>query len=222
MQSPALIEQLPRAHPAPSDCLLEAVTLECVRNDAVLFSGLSFTLAPGEVLRVSGPNGSGKTSLLRILCGLGTPERGEVRWRGAEIQSVFADFVSHVQYVGHSDGISLDLTCSENLAFNAALAAAAPNGSVSAALEEVGLGGCAGLSARRLSAGQRRRLALARLLLIPAECWLLDEPFTSLDPDGRAFVNDLVRKHSSGGGTAIISSHEPFCPGNTPARELVL
>ncbi|MBI2993759.1 MAG: cytochrome c biogenesis heme-transporting ATPase CcmA [Gammaproteobacteria bacterium] len=202
--------------------MLEGVSLECIRNDAVLFSGVSFALAPGEILHVSGPNGSGKTSLLRILCGLGLPERGEVRWRGAEIRSVFVDFVSRVQYVGHSDGISLDLTCAENLEFACALAAADPGRPLGEALDEAGLGHCSSVSARRLSAGQRRRLALARLLLIPADCWLLDEPFTALDPDGHALVNGFVRRHAAGGGTAVISSHEPVEAGGVPIRELVL
>ena len=221
MQSSALLPQFPGTHAAPSACLIEAAALQCVRNDSILFSDLSFALAPGEVLQVSGPNGSGKTSLLRILCGLGLPEQGEVRWRGIEIRSIHAEFLGQVHYIGHNDGISLDLTCSENLEFARSLADA-PGRPVAAILEKTGLRDCAGLPARRLSTGQRRRLALARLLLVPAELWLLDEPFTALDPGARALVNELIGGHVSTGGAAIVASHEPIEPGRHPVRQMVL
>lgn len=221
MQSSALLEQFPGARSAPSECLIEAVALECARNDSILFTDLSFALAPGEVLHVSGPNGSGKTSLLRILCGLGLPEQGEVRWRGMEIRSMYAEFLGHVHYLGHSDGISLDLSCAENLEFARSLAAA-PFRPVAAILEETGLSACAEMPARRLSTGQRRRLALAQLLLLPAELWLLDEPFTALDTGARALVNELIARHVAGGGAAIVASHETIEPGQHVVRQLAL
>lgn len=222
MQQSAIIEPSPDAKSGPAESIFEAVGLECVRNDLVLFSDLSFALARGEVLQVGGANGSGKTSLLRILCGLGLPERGEVRWRGEAIHSIQPEFLSHVQYVGHSDGIKLDLTAAENLEFAGALAATPAAWAVTAVLDQAGLASCADQPVRRLSAGQRRRLALARLLLTEAVLWVLDEPFTALDADGRDFVKQLIDVHAAAGGIAVIASHESVSTKKVQVRRLSL
>jgi heme exporter protein A len=203
-----------------------AVTLEldglgCTRGDTALFAGLDYRLAGGETLHVRGANGSGKSSLLRILAGLAQPDAGEVRWCGTATHALGSDYGAVLHYVGHHNGIKLDLTAAENLAFQAALAGAGGT-QVDSALAQAGIAAAAALPARRLSAGQRRRLALARLLLYPAPLWLLDEPLTSLDADGRALFTALMRQHADEGGIVIMATHEPAAGAGPRHRELRL
>jgi heme exporter protein A len=190
--------------------MLEALDLECTRGERVLFSGLALGVEPGTLLRVAGPNGTGKTSLLRLLCGLLQPTHGVIRWRGEAIRSLREDYWRSLAYIGHLNGVKDDLTSAENLRASAGIAALdADERAVRAALHAVGLAGFEDSLARFLSQGQKRRIALARLFLsggVPL--WILDEPFTGLDARGVASLSALVAKHLGGGNIVILTTHQ--------------
>ena len=186
---------------------LEGSGLECVRDDRVLFSGLDFVLGPGQTLLLEGRNGSGKTSLLRILCGIRLPETGALKWCGEDIFSLGPIYHEHIVYVGHRDGLKLDLTPLENLAMARGLGNPNPDTSPGDALARVDLLGFEDIPTRNLSAGQQRRLALARLLVTRSQLWILDEPFTSLDVYGIELVEELFHEHVSRGGMLAMTSH---------------
>jgi heme exporter protein A len=189
--------------------MLEAINVTCVRGDRLLFRGVNFTLAAGGLLELRGPNGGGKTSLLRILCGLATPAAGEVRWNGANIRRLREEYFVSLAYVAHLNGVKDELTAIENL-----LAAERVAGrelskqEAKATLERVGLINQRHLPTRVLSAGQRRRLTLARLLASRAKLWLLDEILTSLDDAGVDLVRRLITEHIDAGGLAIAATHQ--------------
>lgn len=188
---------------------LQARGLECVRSDSLLFSDLNLSVRAGQVLQIEGPNGSGKTSLLRILAGLTPPSDGEVLWRGENIARRRSAFLSEVAYLGHQLGLKAELSVEENLRLSLAL-----NGlsfspeSLAEALRTVGLTGREDTPARALSAGQRQRIALARLIMSSAKLWILDEPFTALDVGGVSLVETLLEAHLSRGGLAVLTSHQ--------------
>lgn len=186
---------------------LEGAGLECIRDDRVLFSNLDFVLEPGQTLLLEGRNGSGKTSLLRILCGIRLPETGTVNWCGEDIISLGPIYHEHIAYVGHRDGLKLDLTAMENLVMARGLGSPNPDTGPEAALLRVDLYGFEDIPTRNLSAGQQRRLALARLLVTRAQLWILDEPFTSLDKYGIELVEELFLEHISRGGMLAMTSH---------------
>ena len=190
--------------------MLEARDLAATRGDSTLFSNLGFTLAPGALLRVTGSNGSGKTSLLRALCGLLMPSAGEVRWNGENIRVLREEFWKHLAYVGHADALKADLTVLENLAIACALSGRAiPVNRAHAALESFGLSGRERLPARALSQGQRRRAALARLAVSEAQpLWILDEPFAALDVQAVERVQSLVAEHLARGGMVVLTTHQ--------------
>ncbi len=191
------------SHPAAT---LEARDLSCIRDDRTLFSELSFSLGPGQVLLVEGRNGSGKTSLLRILCGIRQPDEGYIHWNGGDIYRLSTGYNAVTAWVGHKDGIKLELTARENLVFARSLGT--PSGlKISEALERMELGGFDDVTAINLSAGQKRRLSLARLLVTQSQLWILDEPFTSLDTHGISLVENMVDKHLSEGGMLAVTSH---------------
>jgi heme exporter protein A len=190
----------------PGSCLA-ASQLGCVRDDRTLFEGLSFRLLSGQVLLLEGRNGSGKTSLLRLLCGMRQPDAGEIRWDGEDIFRLGPDYHVHVAYVGHKDGIKQDLTAFENLKLAQGLGAPSPNVGIEDALGQVELWGFDDIPARNLSAGQQRRLALARLLITRANLWILDEPFTSLDSHGIQIIEQLFATHVAQGGMLAVTSH---------------
>jgi heme exporter protein A len=189
---------------------LQAEALECVREERVLFQGLSFALQPGELLQVEGRNGSGKTSLLRILCGLSLPSAGTVRWGGEDIQRARAVYLGELAYVGHAHGVKAALSALENLAMVRGLGRGREGVSPKAALDQVGLCGYEDIPARFLSAGQRRRLALARLLVTEARLWILDEPFTALDREGVRYFEDRLLEHKGAGGIVVLTTHQPL------------
>ena len=196
---------------------LEVVDLCCIRDDLVLFSELNFTLHSQQILLIHGRNGCGKTSLLRLLAGLGLPDEGDVQWRGQSIEKLKSDYYQQLSYVGHHDGIKGDLTAAENL--RVAVALGQPSGlSVDSALEQVNLYGYEDILCHALSAGQRRRVALSRLLVTSSQLWILDEPFTSLDVDGIALFEQLMVTHVERGGLIVLTSHHPI---DLPDIELI-
>jgi heme exporter protein A len=190
--------------------MLEARELAATRGDATLFSGLAFSLAPGTLLRVTGANGSGKTSLLRALCGLLMPSAGEVRWNGENVRALREEYWKHLVYIGHADALKDDLTTEENLAFACALAGMKISASrVRAALESLGMAGRERLPARALSQGQRRRTALARLAVAESlPLWILDEPFAALDAAAVERVQSIVTGHLARGGMVVLTTHQ--------------
>ena len=199
--------------------LLEAHGLTCRRGGRILFRDLHLSLSRGEVLEVHGPNGSGKTTLLRVLCGLAHPESGELRWRGATLRGQREALLAALCHVGHQDGIKLALTVRENLDAAARLTGGSEP---ETALSRFGLDRVADTPARALSAGQRRRAALARLLLRDATLWVLDEPFTALDEAGTALMQRLIARQVGGGGAVLLSTHRPLAPGVAGHRRLEL
>lgn len=200
---------------------LEARALACARGDVRLFRDVSFAAAPGEWVALRGPNGSGKTTLLRCLAGLTTPEAGEVLWDGRPAHSAQAPLRGHALFQGHAPGIKDDLTAAENLRDALALReVACGEAAMDEALGQVGLSKRRRLPARRLSAGQRRRIGLARLWLDPSPVWLLDEPLTALDADGEKLFGGMLARHLARGGLAVIATHHALAPA--PNREVRL
>lgn len=197
----------------PSAALFTAQALACRRGERLLFRQLSFELPPATALVLTGPNGSGKSSLLRLLAGLARPLTGQVSWSDG------GETVARVAFLGHQEALKGDLTLAENLAFVGQLYGT-PVVLLDAALRRWGLLSLAKLPVRVLSAGQRRRAALARLLLQGRELWLLDEPTTALDSDSVACFEAQLAEHLAAGGRAVLATHQPLTV--TPRRELAL
>ena len=190
--------------------MIEAVDLSCARGERLLFSDLSLTIKPGELLTVLGENGSGKTSLLRMLCGLLPPARGTIRWEGTDIGQMKEEYVARITYIGHLLGIKDDLTAAENLQFSARLSGESSSAVLaSEALEAVGLRRpIHSLPTRVLSQGQKRRVALARLWLSARDLWILDEPFAALDDAGIKLLTQRFQRHVERGGMAVVATHQ--------------
>lgn len=184
--------------------LLQGIGLSCIRDDRELFTDLTFSLQSTQILLLEGKNGSGKTSLLRIVCGFREPDAGEVRWGDEAIND--SSYYADMAYVGHLDGVKKELTVLENLKVSLALGIAGQY-SIAEALIKVHLQGYDDVLVQALSAGQKRRLSLARLLITHNVLWILDEPFTSLDKQGIALIELLMTEHCAGGGMIVLTSH---------------
>jgi heme exporter protein A len=189
-----------------SSGIFRGAGLACERGGRLVFARLDFALGAGELLVLRGANGSGKSTLLRVLAGLTPVLAGEIEWNGVPVLADRLVHNSRCHYLGHQDALKPVLTVRQNLEIWHRLWGGPPL-AVDGALARLGIGHLADLPARLLSAGQRRRLALARLAVVPRPLWLLDEPATSLDADGSARLDELLRDHLAGGGLAVLSSH---------------
>jgi len=211
------------ADPRAGGARLEVVDLEIQRGERRLFSGLGFALGTGELLHVRGPNGSGKTTLLRALCGLLLPQAGEVCWNGSPIRKLGEEFTREVLYLGHLNGIKHELTAVENLRVAATLDGdAVDDEAIWDALSQIGLAGFEDLPTTVLSQGQKKRVALARLLLSGARLWILDEPFVALDTRAVARLEALIVGQVERGGMVIMTTHQEVALTSGTIRTLDL
>jgi heme exporter protein A len=198
---------------------LSASEIEFWRGERRVLAGVTLAVAATDCLHVLGANGSGKTTLLRLLTGLLTPERGRVEWGGTSIRTDRDAWHASFSYLAHSDGLKPELTARENLAFEVGLRRTLGAAETDNALSQVGLAAERDQPAGFLSAGQRRRLAIARVLLAAAPLWILDEPYTNLDAAGSALVSEVIASHLDAGGAAIIAAHQPpALPRHVPRR----
>lgn len=189
--------------------MLQGINLVCVRGDRELFQDVNFSLEAGGLMQVRGPNGSGKTSLLRMICGLSQPAAGDILWNGQTIRELENDYYAAVTYIGHLSGTKDDLTVLENLQISSALAGTEISiDRAYEALHFIGLKGREALSAKVLSQGQRRRVALARLLVCNTPLWILDEPLVALDVMAVKLIQDILEKHLRNGGMAVLTTHQ--------------
>jgi heme exporter protein A len=202
--------------------LLDVRSLHVWRGEKHLLRGVSFTLRAGELLHVTGPNGVGKSTLLRAVCGLIPLEEGQISWTGKVLNHRDDAFDAQLAYLAHTNALKADLTAEENLRFEMSLRRKLDGDEISQALSSVNITHCAQLPMRVLSAGQRRRLALARVLLCKATLWILDEPTTNLDTAGVSLVEGLMDAHLKSGGAIITAAHHGLLAGHTAVRRLEL
>ncbi|EPE9603873.1 MULTISPECIES: cytochrome c biogenesis heme-transporting ATPase CcmA [Escherichia] len=199
--------------------MLEARELLCERDERTLFSGLSFTLNAGEWVQITGSNGAGKTTLLRLLTGLSRPDAGEVLWQGQPLHQVRDSYHQNLLWIGHQPGIKTRLTALENLHFYHR------DGDTVQCLEalaQAGLAGFEDIPVNQLSAGQQRRVALARLWLTRATLWILDEPFTAIDVNGVDRLTQRMAQHTEQGGIVILTTHQPLNVTESKIRRISL
>ena len=203
--------------------MLEVSNLACSRGDHRLFSGLSFALYPGQIMQIQGANGSGKTSLLRTLCGFIMPDEGKISWCGEDVRDLDEDYFARMMYLGHLNAIKDELSALENLRISAGLSGIELSETDAiAALRRMGLKGRERLPAKVLSQGQQRRVALARLLVSDARLWILDEPLTALDVGAVSLIQELLAEHLAGQGMVIFTTHQPLIVAGMEMRSLSL
>ena len=188
--------------------MLECKNLTCVREERVLFNNLNFALSPGEILHVEGPNGIGKTSLFRLLVGLSSPYSGDIYWQQQNIMSDRESYYQNMLYLGHKSGVKPELTALENLQFFHRLYNPSVELDLWDILTLVGLVGYENVPTAQLSAGQQRRVALARMWFSDCPLWILDEPFTAIDKNGVKVIENLLIKHAQKGGMIILTTHQ--------------
>ncbi|EJX7501820.1 cytochrome c biogenesis heme-transporting ATPase CcmA [Escherichia coli] len=199
--------------------MLEARELLCERDERTLFSGLSFTLNAGEWVQITGSNGAGKTTLLRLLTGLSRPDAGDVLWQGQPLHQVRDSYHQNLLWIGHQPGIKTRLTALENLHFYHR------DGDTAQCLEalaQAGLAGFEDIPVNQLSAGQQRRVALARLWLTRATLWILDEPFTAIDVNGVDRLTQRMAQHMEQRGIVILTTHQPLNVAESKIRRISL
>lgn len=203
--------------------MLEVSNLACSRGDHRLFSDLSFALYPGQIMQIQGANGSGKTSLLRTLCGFIIPDDGKISWCGEDVRELDEAYFAEMMYLGHLNAIKDELSALENLRISAGLSGTELNEKDAiAALRRMGLRGRERLPTKVLSQGQRRRVALARLLVSDARLWILDEPLTALDVGAVALIQELIAEHLARLGMVIFTTHQPLQVAGMEMRSLSL
>jgi len=202
--------------------MFEVKDICCQRDERILFNKLSFILNPSECVFIRGANGCGKTTLLRALCGLFPIEAGDVFWQQQLLPKNRYAFQSDLLYIGHQSGVKANLTVIENLKSLCGFAKRFTQDKLQAALTKIGLRGYDHVLAQHLSAGQQRRVALARLLLANEKLWILDEPFTALDYKGVALIAETIRQHVSNNGMAIVTSHQPLELNNVSIKQVNL
>jgi len=203
--------------------MLEVSNLACSRGDHRLFAGLSFSLHPGQIMQVQGANGSGKTSLLRTLCGFLMPDEGGIAWRGESIQDLDEEYYAEMLYLGHLNAIKDELSALENLRISAGLSGIELDEKEAlTALRRLGLRGRERLPTKVLSQGQRRRVALARLLVSDVKLWILDEPLTALDVGAVVLIQELIAEHLARQGMVIFTTHQPLQVAGVEMRCLSL
>jgi heme exporter protein A len=193
--------------------LLELNKFSCTRDHDPLFEPFDAIINAGDIVQVAGPNGAGKTTLLRTLCGLFDSFEGQILWQGAPIshstpRHIWYEFLSQLLYLGHQPGIKKSLTARENLEWFAGIKGGLDRLNVEEVLSRVGLSGYADIPCQQMSAGQQRRVGLARLYFDRSPMWILDEPFTAIDKQGVARLEGLLKQHSANGGTVILTTHQ--------------
>lgn len=203
--------------------MLEVSNLACVRGDHQLFSGLNFKLSAGEIMQVEGENGSGKTTLLRTLCGLMMPAEGKIFWRGEDVRDTDEEYYAEMIYLGHLNAIKDELSALENLRISAGMdGLEVDEKQALQVLRRLGLKGREALPVKVLSQGQRRRVALSRLLVSDAALWILDEPLAALDVRAVGLMQELIAEHLAKNGMVIFTTHQPLDVAGVETRRLAL
>ena len=205
-----------------SEAMLQGENIHLWRGERHVLRGVGFTVKSGECLQLTGPNGAGKTSLLRTVCGLSYPEGGQIRWRGDDVRRDLPGFHSEMAYLGHEPPLKMELTGRENLRYWVGVRRRYARAELDGAIERVGGQRWSDRPVRTLSAGQKRRVALAGLLLMAVPLWLLDEPTTNLDVEGQRLVGTLIDEHLAAGGLAMAAVHHPLAVSERGLRRLEL
>ncbi|BBM64138.1 cytochrome c biogenesis heme-transporting ATPase CcmA [Vibrio alfacsensis] len=203
--------------------MLEVSNLTAIRDERILFENLQFEIKPGELVQIEGRNGTGKTTLLRIVTGLGDREEGIIKWKGELIEKARDVFHQDLLFLGHQTGVKRELTALENLRFYQSIHNnRSSDEEIFTALAQVGLAGREDVPVAQLSAGQQRRVALARLWLSNQILWILDEPLTAIDKQGVKVLESLFARHADNGGIVVLTTHQDMFADSTKLRKIKL